>query len=62
MHQKPRVSRKITHFRTDIKKMILTPGTGGIFEVTVNGEKIYSKDDTGLFPKNKEIIEKIEAL
>lgn len=42
--------------------MILTPGTGGIFEVTVNGDKIYSKDDTGLFPKNKEIIEKMEAL
>lgn len=41
--------------------MELIPSSGGVFEVTVNGEKIYSKDETGLFPKSQEIIEKMRA-
>lgn len=41
--------------------MELVPSSGGVFEVTVNGEKIYSKDETGLFPKAKEVIEKMNA-
>lgn len=41
--------------------MSLIPSSGGVFEVTVNGEKIYSKDETGLFPKSAQIIEKMEA-
>lgn len=50
-----------THFRTNIKKMELVPSSGGVFEVTVNGEKIYSKDETGLFPKAQEVIGKMES-
>ncbi|TCJ03555.1 SelT/SelW/SelH family protein [Cytobacillus praedii] len=41
--------------------MELVPSSGGVFEVTVNGEKIYSKDETGLFPKAQEVIGKMEA-
>jgi selenoprotein W-related protein len=41
--------------------MELIPRSGGIFEVTVNGEKIYSKNETGLFPKAHEVIEKMQA-
>jgi selenoprotein W-related protein len=41
--------------------MELIPSSGGAFEVTVNGEKLYSKLETGVFPKAKEIIEKMEA-
>jgi selenoprotein W-related protein len=37
--------------------MELIPISGGAFEVTVNGEKIYSKLDTGVFPDTEEIIE-----
>lgn len=51
----------ITHFRRDIDKLELIPGSGGIFEVTVNGDKIYSKDDTGVFPDTDEIIQIMEA-
>jgi selenoprotein W-related protein len=40
--------------------MELVPASGGIFEVTVNGEKIYSKDETGMFPSSDEIIAKLE--
>jgi len=42
--------------------MELIPASGGIFEVTVNGEKLYSKNDTGLFPKAAEVIRKMESL
>lgn len=49
-----------THFRGQIEKMELIPASGGIFEVSVNGEKIYSKDETGVFPTSEEIIAKLE--
>jgi selenoprotein W-related protein len=42
--------------------MELIPASGGVFEVTVNGQKIYSKDETGLFPDTDEVIKKMEAL
>lgn len=41
--------------------MNLIPSSGGVFEITVNDEKIYSKDETGVFPKSADIIEKMEA-
>lgn len=41
--------------------MELIPSSGGAFEVTVNGEKLYSKLDTGVFPKSRHIIEKMQA-
>jgi selenoprotein W-related protein len=39
----------------------LIPSSGGAFEVTVNGEKLYSKLDTGVFPKSKNIIEQMQG-
>ncbi|PLR81560.1 hypothetical protein CVD25_14045 [Bacillus canaveralius] len=39
----------------------MIPSSGGAFEVTVNGNKVYSKLETGVFPKANEIIEKMEA-
>lgn len=42
--------------------MELIPSSGGVFEVMVNNEKIYSKDETGVFPKSDYIIEKMEEL
>ncbi|MBL4950668.1 Rdx family protein [Neobacillus sp. YIM B02564] len=51
----------MTHFRRGIEKVELIPSSGGVFEVTVNGEKIYSKDETGLFPDTEEIIKIMEA-
>jgi selenoprotein W-related protein len=39
----------------------MIPSSGGAFEVTVNGEKIYSKLDTGVFPDTEEIIEIIKT-
>jgi selenoprotein W-related protein len=41
--------------------MELVPSSGGAFEVTVNGSKIYSKLETGVFPKSREIIDKMNS-
>ena len=37
----------------------LIKGSKGVFDVTVNGEKIFSKDDTGRFPTNEEIVSQL---
>ena len=36
--------------KQDIKSLTLIPMGGGVFEVTVNGQKIHSKKETGQFP------------
>jgi selenoprotein W-related protein len=38
----------------------LIPGDGGCFEVTLNGELIYSKLQTGDFPTNKQILDELK--
>ena len=32
---------------------------GGVYEITMNGELIYSKRRTGIFPEESEVIHKI---
>lgn len=39
----------------------LIPSDGGRFEVTLDGELIYSKLETGDFPENKDILSQIKA-
>jgi len=46
-----------THFRRDIGILELIPSSGGAFEVTLNGEKIYSKLETGVFPDTEDMIQ-----
>ena len=38
----------------------LIPGDGGCFEVSLNGELIYSKLQTGDFPANKQILDELK--
>jgi selT/selW/selH-like putative selenoprotein len=38
----------------------LVPGSGGIFDVILNGEIIFSKHNQGRFPLPGEIIQKIK--
>ena len=37
-------------------------GSGGIFDVSVDNDRIYSKHDTGKFPSESEIVEKLKKL
>ena len=40
----------------------LDEGHGGAFEVTVDGQRIFSKLKTFRFPEDQEILDKIESL
>jgi|LWDU01.1.fsa_nt_gi selT/selW/selH-like putative selenoprotein len=44
---------------TTIEDINLHEGSGGVFDVTVDKTKIYSKDKTGRFPTPAEILDEI---
>jgi selT/selW/selH-like putative selenoprotein len=37
----------------------LEAGHGGVFDVVIDGQRVYSKDETFRFPTNEEIFAKI---
>ena len=39
----------------------LVPGAGGIFEVSLDGQSLFSKERENRFPKKGEVEEKLEA-
>ncbi|MFQ5660081.1 MAG: SelT/SelW/SelH family protein [Gammaproteobacteria bacterium] len=42
-------------FSEELVEVALIPGSGGIFEVRVNNEVIFSKRETGRFPESSEL-------
>lgn len=42
-------------FAEELGGVTLVPGTGGIFEVRVDNELIYSKAQSGTFPESKDL-------
>jgi selenoprotein W-related protein len=47
-------------YKDDFEEVKLIPSSGGVFLVTLNDEVIYSKKETGRFPRNDEIEEKLK--
>ena len=45
----------LTTFEEELGEVALRPGTGGVFEVRVNDELIWSRSDAGRFPDIKEL-------
>lgn len=45
----------LTTFDTDLKSVNLMPGTGGILEVRLNNELLFSRKAEGRFPESKEL-------
>ena len=45
----------LTTFDVEIGEMVLVPGTGGIFEVRVGEELVWSRKEKGRFPEIKEL-------
>ena len=45
----------LTTFETEMGEVALVPGTGGVFDVRLNGELIYSRKEAGRFPESKEL-------
>ena len=40
----------------------LIEGSGGVFDVHVDGRQIWNKQDIGRFPDDQEVLDKIKAL
>ena len=45
----------LTTFEQEVGEVALVPGRGGIYDVRVNGEVIYSRKGEGRFPDIKEL-------
>ena len=45
----------LTTFESDLGEVALVPGTGGIFEVRVDGDTIWSRKAARRFPELKEL-------
>ncbi len=50
-------SKLLTTFKQQIEDLKLVPSTGGCFELTVNGELLYSKLKAKQFPDEKWVLE-----
>lgn len=45
----------LTTFEAELGGVCLRPGTGGIFEVRLDGTVLYSRKEAGRFPESKEL-------
>jgi predicted Rdx family selenoprotein len=45
---------------TDVESELVAGG-GGIFDVVVDGNRIYCKHETGQFPSDEEILDSIQS-
>jgi selenoprotein W-related protein len=39
-----------------IRRLELVPGTGGVFDVDVNGERVFTKSMLGRYPRPDEVV------
>jgi selenoprotein W-related protein len=53
-------STLLNAYKQQIKEFKLIPSGGGCFEITINGELIYSKLKTGKFPEEKWVMETLK--
>jgi selenoprotein W-related protein len=49
----------LSTYKQRINDLKLIPAKGGCFELTVNGELLYSKLQTGKFPDERALIETV---
>jgi selenoprotein W-related protein len=52
-------AKLLTEYKQRIKDLTLTPAGGGCFELSLNGELLYSKLKTGQFPEESAMLEAI---
>lgn len=45
----------LTTFERDLERVSLVPGSGGIFDIRLNNELIFSRKDAQRFPETREI-------
>jgi selenoprotein W-related protein len=49
----------LSTFDTDLGEVALVPGTGGIFEVRIDDELVWSRKEQGRFPEAKELKQRV---
>ena len=54
-------AKLLTTLKQRIQDLQLIPAGGGCFELTVNGELIYSKLKTGKFPDEQEMLNAVTS-
>jgi selenoprotein W-related protein len=54
-------SKLLTQYKQQIRDLKLVPAGGGCFELSVNGELVYSKLKTGSFPDEKWALDAVGA-
>jgi len=53
-------SKLLTTYKQKINELRLIPGGGGCFEISINGDLIYSKLKTGKFPEETWVLESVK--
>jgi len=57
------LTEKIAHdYKNAFSRISLVPSGGGVFEVRVNGQDVYSKKQTGQFPDQDALVAEIGQL
>ena len=54
-------TKLLTTFKQQIRALTLIPMGGGCFELSLNGELVYSKLQTRQFPEEKWVLETVAA-
>jgi selenoprotein W-related protein len=55
-------TKLLNTYKQQIKDLKLIPAGGGCFELSVNGELLYSKLKTGKFPDEKAMVDAVGTL
>jgi selenoprotein W-related protein len=49
----------LTTFQNEIGELVLLPGTGGVFEIRVDQDLVWSRSIEGRFPEMKELKQRV---
>ena len=54
-------AKLLTSYKQKIRSLTLVPAGGGCFELSANGELLYSKLKTGTFPDETAMLESVKG-
>ena len=54
-------SKLLSRFKQQIRELKLIPSSGGCFELSADGELLYSKLETGKFPDEQWVLDAVGA-
>jgi len=52
-------AKLLPRYKRAISRFVMIPSTGGCFELTVGGKKLYSKLETGSFPDEEKLVKAV---